>query len=143
MPPSAEQIRGRLKPAQAKDLLRRGLKVQARARELLGGTGPDHPRRVDTGDLRSSIQVQLRDAGGVAVVRIGSNRKIARWVHDGTGLYGPRREKIVPRTARALVFSSTKYGHKSGRYRGKVVVRSVKGMRRNRFLRDALPAARD
>jgi hypothetical protein len=71
----------------------------------------------------------------VPTVRIGTRKKHAVWVHDGTGIYGPRRQKIVPRRKKALAFTSKKYG--------KVVVRSVRGMRPNRFLVDALPAARD
>jgi Bacteriophage HK97-gp10, putative tail-component len=134
---------GRLRVAQGKDLLRRGLKVQAKARVLLGGTGSSHPKRVRTGQLRSSVQVQLRKTNRHSVVRIGTGVKHGRFVHDGTGLYGPRRRKITPKRAKVLVFSSTKYGAKRGKFRGKVVVRSVKGMRPNKFLKDALLAAKD
>lgn len=127
------QLIGRLRQAQAKDLLRRGLKVQARARVLLGGAA-GHPRRIDTGLLRSSVQVDLRAVATRPSVRIGTNLKRARYVHFGTGIYGPRRAKIVPRTKKALAFTT-----KRGR---RVVVRSVKGMPKNEFLKDALPAAR-
>lgn len=139
---SEAQLIGRWRPAVARDLLRRGFKVQARARVLLGGGG-GHPKRIDTGDLRSSVQVQLRALAGAPVVRIGSNRKTARWVHDGTGIYGPRGRPITPKSAKVLVFSSALYGSKTGKNRGKVFARSVKGMRPNPFLKDALPAARD
>lgn len=144
MPPSEQEIIGRLRAAQAKDLLRRGLRVQARARELIGGAGPGHPKRVDTGDTRSSIQVQLRSPPPASpVVRVGSNRLKSRWIHDGTGLYGPRHQKITPKHGKALVFRSKTHGQKSGKFAGKVVVRSVKGMKPNPFLRAALRAARD
>lgn len=142
MAPSVQQIIGHLEPAVAKDLLRRGFKVQAKARKLLGGADA-HPKRVNTGALRSSIQVQLRDINGVPLVRIGTKQKYARWVHEGTGLYGPHHQKIVPRSAQVLVFSSKKHGAKKGKFKGKVVVRSVKGMKPNAFLKDALPAAHD
>lgn len=142
MPPSEAQIIGHLQQAQAKDLLRRGFKVQSKARILLGGaTG--HPKRVDTGDLRSSVQVQLRAIAGAPIVRIGSGKRYARWVHDGTGVYGPKKLPITPKTGKVLVFPSKKYGAKKGKFRGKVVVRSVKGIRRNQYLKDALPAAKD
>lgn len=143
---SRAQIIGRLREKQAKDLLRRGFKVQARARLLLGGAGPAHPKRVDTGQLRSSIQVRLLEhggSGGSPLVRIGTGLKHARFVHDGTGVYGPRHRPITPKTAKVLVFPSGTYGAKRGKFKGLVVVRSVKGMRRNRFLKDALVAARD
>lgn len=113
-----------------RDLERRGQRVQARARRLLAGEA-DHPRRVDTGALRADIRVTTHTDR----VRIGTRRSYARWVHDGTGIYGPRRRVITPRRARALAFR--------GRGGGRVIVRSVKGMRPNRFLRDALIAARD
>lgn len=139
---SEAQLIGRLRKAQAKDLLRRGFKVQARARILLGGAA-GHPKRVDTGDLRSSVQVQLRAAAGSPYVRVGTGKYYARWVHDGTGLYGPHRTLIKPISAKVLVFSSKTYGAKKGKFKGKVVVRSVKGMKKNEFLRNALPAAKD
>lgn len=138
---SEAQLIGRWRPAQARDLLRRGLKVQARARVLLSG-GAGHPKRIDTGDLRSSIQVQLRALAGAPVVRIGSGKKHAAWVHDGTGIFGPRGRPITPKSAKVLVFPAA-YGAKAGKNRGKVFTRSVKGMPGNPYLRDALPAARD
>lgn len=131
---SEAQLIGSFRRAQAKDLLRRGLKVQARARVLLGGAG-GHPQRIATGQLRSSVGVQLRSLAGAPIVRIGSGVKHARWVHDGTGIYGPRRRKITPKRSRVLVFEV--------RGGDLVFARSVKGMKKNEFLKDALPAARD
>lgn len=128
------QLITRFRRKQADDLLRRGRRVQARARLLLSGAA-GHPRRVDTGILRVSVQVQLRTGTRSPVVRIGSGRRYARWVHDGTGIYGPRRRPIRPRRAKVLVFE-TKVG------RRKVFAREVRGMTPNRYLRDALPAAR-
>lgn len=130
---SEAELIGRFRAAQAKDLLRRGLKVQARARVLLGGAA-GHPRRIATGQTRSSVGVQLRALGGSPVVRVGSNLKKARWIHYGTGIYGPRHRVIKPRRAKVLVFQ---VGGTT------VFARSVKGMRPNAFLKDALPAARD
>jgi len=140
--PSEQELAAVFRVKLAKDMLRRGLKVQSAARRHLSGTA-GHPRRVDTGDLRSSIQVTPTSFRGEPAVRVGTNRRHARWVHDGTGIYGPRHHKIVPRRAKALVFGSKVYGAKSGKFKGKVVVRSVKGMKPNAFLRDALPAAAD
>lgn len=135
MPASQQQIAGRLKAAVAKDLLKRGFKVQAKARVLLSG-GPGHPKRVSTGLLRTSIQVRLIDAVGVQKVRVGTNRRYARWVHDGTGIYGPQRMPIKPTRAKALRFRAKGLG--GG---GKTVyAKSVKGMKKNEFLKDALPA---
>ena len=139
---SRRQIIGRLDVKVGKDLLRRGFKVQARARTLLGGAGA-RPRRIDTGQLRSSIQVRLLARFGRPAVRIGTGVKHARWVHDGTGIYGPRRRKITPKRASVLVFPAGKYAAGIGGKKGKIFARSVKGMRRNQFLKDALSAAKD
>jgi hypothetical protein len=127
----------------AKDLIKRGKKVESRAKRNLGGTTGTGPKRVDTGLLRASITSQLVKHPQGLAVRVGTNVYYARWVHDGTGIYGPRKMKITPRTARALVFRSKIYGAKHGKWAGKVVVRSVKGMRGNPFLADALGAFND
>lgn len=137
MSPTQQQIIGHFRPAVAKDLLRRGFKVQAKARVLLAG-GAGRPRRIDTGILRSSIQVKLMEATGKPRVRIGTNRRYAMWVHDGTGIYGPKRMPITPKRGKVLAFKSVKYGKSKT-----IFAKSVKGMRRNQFLKDALPAAKD
>lgn len=130
-----QQIIGELRPKIAKDLLRRGFKVQAKARLLLSGGGVGHPKRVNTGLLRTSIQVRLMDTVGVQKVRVGTNRRYARWVHDGTGIYGPQRMPIKPTRAKALKFRAGYGGGKKTIY-----AKSVKGMKKNEFLKDALPA---
>lgn len=130
------QLLARYREAQTRDLYRRGLRVQARARVLLSGTA-GHPKRVDTGRLRSSVQVQLRALAGSPVVRVGTNVRYARWVHDGTGIYGPRHRPIKPKRAKALRFKGRRFGKS-----GWVYARQVKGMKSNPFLEDALIAAR-
>lgn len=132
---SEAQIRGWIDKAAAKDLLRRGFKVQAKARVLLGGA-PGHPKRVNTGLLRTSVQVRLMSTGGTTKVRVGTNRRYARWVHDGTGVHGPKRMPIKPRSAKALKFRAKSVGGGSM----SVYAKSVKGMKKNEFLKDALPA---
>lgn len=116
----------------ARELLKRGYKVQARAKLLVSGAGAGHPKRVRTGVLRSSILVQLRAIPSLRV-RIGTNVPYAGFVHDGTGLYGPRKHKIYPKKAKVLRW----------RTNGKTFyARSVKGMRKNQFLKAALKAAK-
>lgn len=123
-----------------KDMLKRGARVQTRARRNLRG-GSTGPRRINTGALSNSVKVSVSAiTNDYLAVRVGSNLDYAIFVHDGTGIYGPRKMKIVPRRARALVFRSKIYGAKRGRWRGYVVVRSVKGMKPNPFLKEALPA---
>jgi len=114
--------------AVAKDMLRRGIKVESRAKQLVSS----NPSRVRTGRLRSSITHQLVMSGGVPVCRVGTNVVYARFVHDGTGLYGPRHRMIVPVNKKVL------------RWRGKggwVYSRRSRGMVKNEFLKNALSAA--
>lgn len=125
----------------AKDLLKRGVRVQSRARRNLGGATGSGPRRINTGHLRASVGVSLVLAPVDLSVRVGTNVSYALFVHDGTGLYGPKHSVIRPRRARALVFRSKLYGAKKGKFAGYVVVKSVRGMRPNPFLADAIKSA--
>ena len=116
-----------------RDLLRRGLLVETQAKRNLGGIGG--PKRIDTGRLRASIATVVVTRGGSPVVLVGTNVNYARYVHDGTGVYGPRHTPIRPRRGKFLRF----------RPRGSrkwIYARQVKGMKPNPFLTNALPAAR-
>lgn len=125
----------------AKDLLKRGKRVESRAkRNLTGAAGA--PRRVNTGHLRASVGTNLLIRPDGLAVRVGTGVSYALYVHDGTGLYGPKHTVIRPKLGRVLVFRSKIYGAKRGKYAGKVVVTFVRGMKPNPFLRDALPAFR-
>jgi hypothetical protein len=119
----------------ARDLLRRGLKVEAAAKLKCP---------VDHGRLRSSIHAALVITERGLVCEVGTDVKYAMWVHDGTGLYGPRHARIYPKNARVLVFTprvSAPGGPLIARKNRKTVfVRSTRGMRGTPFLRDALPA---
>jgi hypothetical protein len=120
----------------AKDMLRRGINVQTRARKNLAGGG-SVPRRINTGRLRNSISVELRQVGGKLTVAVGTNVSYAIFVHDGTGIWGPRHRLIKPRNGKVLRWKGkTKTGKK-----GYIYARYTRGMERNPFLRDALPAA--
>jgi hypothetical protein len=125
--------------AVAKDLIKRGARVESRAKRNLSG-GISGPKRVNTGHLRSSIKSQLLVRPEGLAVRVGTSVRYARWVHDGTGLYGPFHTLIRPTRGKVLVWRSAVYGAKKGKWRGKVVVHSTKGMRPNPFLANALPA---
>ena len=115
------------------DLLRRGLLVETAAKRNLAGVGG--PKRIDTGRLRASISTQLVYRNARPAVLIGTNVKYALYVHEGTGIYGPKGIPIRPRRAKFLRF-------RPGRRGRWVYARQVKGMRPNPFLVNALPAAR-
>lgn len=115
-------LKGRNGPV-VRDLVRRGLNVESRAKQLCP---------VDTGRLRSSITTEVAiSGGGIPVVRVGTNVDYAEAVHEGT-----RPHVIVPRNASVLRFPS----------RGGAIVftRRVNhpGTRGVPFLRNALDAAR-
>jgi hypothetical protein len=114
-----------------RDMLRRGLLVETKAKHNLS----DDPKRVDTGRLRSSINTNITRTALGPVVRIGTTVKYAMWVHEGTGVFGPRGSRIYPKRAKVLKWNPK--GSSKPVFR-----RSVAGMRPNHFLRNALPAAR-
>lgn len=131
-PNFAARLRRAMADPIGRDMMRRGLRVESRAKQLIS----TKPKRVDTGRLRSSVRTVPIPYMGTYGAGVGTNVYYARWVHDGTGLYGPRHMRITPRRARALRF--TPKGSSRPIYRA-----SVKGMKPNPFLRDALPAARN
>lgn len=123
----------------ARYLIKRGAVIQSRARRnLSGGTGSG-PKRVDSGLLRATLYSELVTVNGQLRVRVGSRLHYALYVHEGTGIYGPKKTRIFPKKAKALVWKSAVYGHKKGKFAGKVTARSTKGMAGNKFLTAALP----
>lgn len=108
-----------------KDAMRRGRKVEAAAKRRV---------RVRTGRLQRSIKARRDRVEGEAAVSVEATARHAKWVHDGTGIYGPTGLPIRPKTRSVLKF----------RVGGTVIFApSVRGQRGTHFLRDALPAAVD
>lgn len=93
------------------------------------------PGGFDTGKLSASIKVTQVHVNGAIAFKVSSDLPYARYVHDGTGIYGPRGLPIKPTHARAL--------HWRGPGGESIFARQVKGMKPNPFLRDAFLAARD
>lgn len=94
-----------------------------------GGVLRQHP--VDRRDLKRRVQ----GPGGLVVkteLSVPSEPKYAKWVHDGTGIYGPHGTPIVPRKAPFMVFSI------DGKWFRK---REVKGQQAQPYLREALEEA--
>jgi len=123
----------------AKDLLKRGLRVESKAKLNLGG-GAGIPRRVDTGRLRASIRTIVLIIDGKPAVRIGTGLRYARWVHDGTGLYGPLHHYILPKNKKVLRWKTK--GPKQLGGGAYVFARRSSGMKPNPFLKNALSAAK-
>lgn len=120
----------------AQDLRRRANNVRNTARRLAP---------VDNGTLKNSIAMQITSENGELVARVGSNLKYARFVHEGTGLYGPRKQVIRPVRAKALRWKvgavTGQPGRASKRTTGYAFAKFVRGSKPNPFLRNALKAA--
>lgn len=103
---------------------------------------------VDEGRLRGSLTLEMRDVGGLPVARVGSNLPYARFVHDGTGIYGPAHKRITPRNAKALRWplknnsGSGRRRYKNGKTAGYAFAKSVRGVEGRPFLLNALRRAR-
>jgi HK97 gp10 family phage protein len=106
-----------------KDAMKRGKRVEAAAKRRV---------RVRTGRLQRSIKARRDRSEGEASVVVEATAKHARFVHDGTGVYGPTGLPIQPKTRSVLKF----------RVGGVTIFApSVRGQHGTHFLRDALPAA--
>ena len=110
--------------AVARDLERRGRAVEMRAKQLAP---------VKTGALRGSIDTVILYRDGMPVARVGSGLRYSYFVHEGTGIYGPRHARIYPRGGSVMTFNA------GGR---QVYVRWTRGAPGRHYLVDALPAAR-
>lgn len=86
---------------------------------------------VGRGDLRRDVTGRIEDGGNRG--SISFSLKYGRYVVEGTGLYGPRKTKIIPKTKRALAFS---VGGAT------IVRRSVKGQKPNPFMQRAFIGSR-
>jgi phage gpG-like protein len=108
--------------------------LKVRANRVLNAARRGAP--VDRGPLRASLAIQYRSGPQNApVARIGSNLPYAIYVHEGTGIYGPRGAMIRPRRAPFMVW--TPRGSKRA-----VFAKQTKGMKGRPFLLNALKAAK-
>lgn len=103
---------------------------------------------IDEGTLRNSIEYVVDVRGNKTHVTIGSPLPYARYIHEGTGIYGPKGTPIVPLRAKsptgrpaALKFKPSGAGlgvSLPPSARGWMFAASVKGIRPNPFLIEAL-----
>jgi len=116
-------------------LFRTGNRVKQRAEVLAP---------VDQGRLRTSIKLEMDTENGVPIARVGTNVEYAIWVHEGTGIYGPRKTPIVPKNFRYLKWPvKNQSGQGRRRYKGGktenfAYAKSVRGMKPRPFLTRAL-----
>lgn len=103
----------------------------------------------DTGRMATSLSFTVKVVGSRVVGRVGTPLEYAAYVHEGTGLYGPRRKRITPVSAKVLRFKPGvivgplprgKRGPSPERRGAWVFAKSVKGMPPRPFLLEALRA---
>lgn len=88
---------------------------------------------VDTGRLRGAIRSSMTTEAGKPVALVRAETNYAIFVHEGTGLYGPRHQRIVPTAPKTLFRWTDKSAPGGVRF-----ARSTRGVRPRPFLRDAL-----
>jgi hypothetical protein len=104
----------------------------------------------DTGALAASIEPTVNVYGKIVVGRVGTPLEYARYLHEGTGIYGPKGTPIRPVTAKVLRFKPGRMigplpkgqaGSSPENRGGWVFARSVKGIPPHPFLVEALERA--
>ncbi len=90
---------------------------------------------VDSGHLRRSIQISIaKRVGNVLQGSVYTNTKYAGWQEAGTGIYGPEKRPITPKTKPNLRFKV------NGRW---VTTKSVRGVKPRWYFRSAIVENRD
>ncbi|MDA8086541.1 MAG: HK97 gp10 family phage protein [Nitrospiraceae bacterium] len=97
--------------------------VYSLAEEIEGKAKKEAPVR--TSNLANSITFYLSNMGMQATVK--ATAPYAKYVHQGTGIYGPHGTPIVPVNKKALFWPGAKHP-----------VKSVKGMKANPFFTRAI-----
>lgn len=102
---------------------------------------------VDEGRLRASLDLAVEAHATTVTARVGSDLDYAIYVHEGTGLYGPKRALIYPVSAKVMTWipRTAGQGAKSGKRKTakdttRVFARYTRGMKGRPFLVEALEA---
>lgn len=96
---------------------------------------------VDNGPLRASLRTKMEVSTRTVKGWVYSDLEYSLYVHEGTGIYGPRGQPIRPKRGQYLVFEG-RNARTTPRGRGNLVfARQVRGQRPQRFLLEALIAA--
>jgi len=118
-----------------RQMMQIGNRIQNRAVELAP---------VDRGKLRSSIKVEMRREKKSPVVVVGTNVFYAIYVHNGTGVHGPKGVPIRPVNKKFLAWRIRNTSGTKARYvkrKGKTAyafAKEVQGVRGRPFLTNAL-----
>lgn len=112
----------------------RGTQFFARKRLEEGLEPVKQEAPVDTGVLQDSISIDIKSQGDVLTATLTATAEHAEWVHEGTGIFGPVGEPIIPVRSKVLVFKIADR---------LIITKSVKGQPANPFLRRGAKILRD
>lgn len=97
---------------------------------------------VDNGPLRASIRVsEIRTTSRTVKVWVYTNLEYGLYVHEGTGIYGPKGQPIRPKRGKYLVFEARNRRTTAPGRGNMVFAREVRGQRPNRYLLRGLRTA--
>ena len=94
--------------------------------------------------LKSSIRLDVKRNPESVRASVGTNVHYGPYVEYGTGIYGPRKRRIFPKTAKALSWIQRGRGsYVGGKYKAagpgkRVTVRSIAGMKARPYMAPAL-----
>lgn len=92
---------------------------------------------VDTGALQGSW---MQFTKGELSREVKSSKIYADYLDKGTGLYGPKHKKIVPKKKDGVLVFTPRHGKFKGE---KVFVKSVKGIKPTHFVRNSVKQTRN
>lgn len=96
---------------------------------------------VDNGPLRASFRVRVVFTKSRIKAWIYTELEYGLFVHEGTGIYGPKGQMIKPKRGKYLVFEARNARTTAPGRGTKVFARQVRGQRPNRYLLRALQTA--
>lgn len=79
------------------------------------------------------VHTRAKTSGNLVSAEVGIKLHYAVFVEEGTGIYGPKRQYIVPKTAKRLAWKATK-GPSNGQW---IRAKRVRGMRPWRYMAKA------
>jgi hypothetical protein len=109
--------------------------VMTRTRNMAVSMAP-----VADGALRASLRTKFEASSRTVKGWVYSDLEYALYVHEGTGIYGPKGAPIKPKRGRYLVFEARNARTTAPGRGNRVFAREVRGQRPNRFLLRALQA---
>jgi hypothetical protein len=127
---SSGQLKAAIRDAQRKLLMDLGKYVHSKATIYPPPSGGNYKRTLTLGGS-ITVDAPVMQASG-SYIEVGTNLKYARYVEEGTGLYGPKGARIYAKPGKVMAWPAigAKGGKKGkkGKGGGMIFARSTKGM---------------